>query len=212
MVARRSDALAATITEAGGGTAIVADLRNPDDCRRIADEALASIGAPELVLVAAGASTLGWVHETSAADWAVAFETNVIGVNLVFAALCPHLAPGAILAGASELGGPPPRRAGHLRREQGRARGDASGLAPRTPAAAVQLHRGRRHRADRLRQLVGSRDAGRGDRRMGSARAGAVGSDAHRRCRRRPHRHVRHRARRTPASAWSTSPCAPPPA
>lgn len=101
MAARRADALAATIAEAGGGTAIVADLRQPDDCRRIAEETSASIGQPELVIVAAGAAALNWVNEATAADWALAFETNVIGVNLVLAALRPHLAPGAIVAALS---------------------------------------------------------------------------------------------------------------
>jgi NAD(P)-dependent dehydrogenase (short-subunit alcohol dehydrogenase family) len=101
LVARREEKLAETIAAAGGGTPIVADLRRNEDCSRIAAEAAAAIGAPELVFVSAGSSTLNWVHETGPEDWARAFETNVIGINLLFAALRPHLQPGAIVAACS---------------------------------------------------------------------------------------------------------------
>jgi NAD(P)-dependent dehydrogenase (short-subunit alcohol dehydrogenase family) len=101
VVARRADKLAETVALAGGGTPIVADLRRHDDCIRIAAEAVAAIGPPELVVVSAGSSSLSWVHETGTEDWARAFETNVIGINLLFASLRPHLAPGAIVAACS---------------------------------------------------------------------------------------------------------------
>jgi NAD(P)-dependent dehydrogenase (short-subunit alcohol dehydrogenase family) len=101
LVARRADKLDETIAAAGSGTPIVADLRRHDDCGRIAAEVVAAIGAPELVFVSAGSSSLNWVHETGPEDWARAFETNVIGINLLFAALRPHLQPGAIVAACS---------------------------------------------------------------------------------------------------------------
>jgi NAD(P)-dependent dehydrogenase (short-subunit alcohol dehydrogenase family) len=100
-VARRADKLDETIAGAANVTPIVADLRRNDDCTRIAAETVAAIGSPELVFVSAGSSSLNWVHETSPEDWARAFETNVIGINLLFAALRPHLAPGTIVAACS---------------------------------------------------------------------------------------------------------------
>lgn len=101
VVGRRADRLDETVERAGGGTAIVADLRNADDCARIGAEAAAALGTIDLVFIAAGAAALRWVEETTADDWAVAFETNVIGVNLVIRALCPALEPGAIVAACS---------------------------------------------------------------------------------------------------------------
>jgi NADP-dependent 3-hydroxy acid dehydrogenase YdfG len=75
LVARREEKLAETIAAAGGGTPIVADLRRNEDCSRIAAEVAAAIGAPELVFVSAGSSTLNWVHETGPEDWARARRT-----------------------------------------------------------------------------------------------------------------------------------------
>lgn len=101
VVGRRAGRLDETVERAGGGTVIVADLRNADDCARIGAEAAAALGTIDLVFIAAGAAALRWVEETTADDWAVAFETNVIGVNLVIRALCPALEPGAIVAACS---------------------------------------------------------------------------------------------------------------
>lgn len=110
MAARSSDKLAATVEAAGGGTAISADLRRPEECERIVAEAIAAVGVPELVFVSAGSSSLRWIHETDHSDWAHAFETNVIGANLLFNALHPHLRPGAIVAACSSesVGNPRP--------------------------------------------------------------------------------------------------------
>jgi NAD(P)-dependent dehydrogenase (short-subunit alcohol dehydrogenase family) len=102
VVGRRADRLDETVDRAGGGgTAIVADLRDADDCARVGAEAAAALGTIDLVFIAAGAAALRWVDEATAADWAVAFETNVIGVNLVIKALCPALEPGTIVAACS---------------------------------------------------------------------------------------------------------------
>ena len=101
LVARRESALADVVAEAGGGTAIVADLRNPDDCARLGSEAARVLGAVDLVFVAAGASLLAWLRDTTPAEWATAFETNVIGVNLAVRSVLPALAPGAIVASCS---------------------------------------------------------------------------------------------------------------
>jgi NAD(P)-dependent dehydrogenase (short-subunit alcohol dehydrogenase family) len=101
MVARRADRLAEAAEEGGGGTAIVADLRDSGDCARVGQDAAAALGAVDLVFVAAGASSLCWVEDATPEDWAKSFQTNVIGVNLVIRSLLPHLAPGAIVAACS---------------------------------------------------------------------------------------------------------------
>lgn len=101
MVARRADRLNEVIAEAGGGDAIEADLRESDDCARIGVEAGAILGRADVVFVTAGASRLSWVDEATPEDWQVAFETNVIGVNLAIRGLLPVLEPGALVAACS---------------------------------------------------------------------------------------------------------------
>ena len=101
MVARRVSALADTVEAAGGGATIVADLRDPDDCARIGTEAKDLLGAIDVVFVAAGTANLCRVEDATLTDWSVAFQTNVIGINLLIRALCPALAPRAIVAACS---------------------------------------------------------------------------------------------------------------
>lgn len=101
LAARRAEELATAVEEAGGGTPIVADLRRPGDCARLGDEAARALGAIDLAFIAAGAASLCWLEDATERDWAVAFETNVIGVNLVIQSLLPALAPGAIVAACS---------------------------------------------------------------------------------------------------------------
>ncbi len=110
LAARNRDNLAETAELAGGGAVIAADLRRADECVRIVAETIAAVGVPDLVFVSAGSSSLRWVHETGQDDWAQAFETNVIGANLLFTALQPHLPPGAIVAAVSSesVGNPRP--------------------------------------------------------------------------------------------------------
>ena len=97
-VARRAGALAETIEIAGGGTAITADLRKPDDCARIGVAAKALLGEVDLVFVSSGSSNLSWLERATAEDWSVALETNVIGINLAIRALLPALARSAVVA------------------------------------------------------------------------------------------------------------------
>jgi NAD(P)-dependent dehydrogenase (short-subunit alcohol dehydrogenase family) len=101
VTARRKELLAEAIEEAGGGTAIVADLQVEADCRRIAAEAADALGQIDVVVFAAGMAPLRLIEATDAADWATTMSTNVIGINLVTAALLPHLAPGALVAALS---------------------------------------------------------------------------------------------------------------
>lgn len=101
VTARRADRLAEVIEEAGGGTAVVADLRDPADCRRVGDETAATLGEVDLVVLAAGMAPLRAVEHTSADEWVTTMATNVIGLNLVVAAVLPVLAPDAVVAALS---------------------------------------------------------------------------------------------------------------
>ncbi len=109
LVARRGDRLAEVIAEAGGGSAVVADVAQPDDCVRLAAEAAATLGRIDLVLYAAGCSTLRRLVDMEPADWQRVLSTNVAGFNQVVQAMAPAaLGPGAVIAAlSSEVVGRP---------------------------------------------------------------------------------------------------------
>jgi NAD(P)-dependent dehydrogenase (short-subunit alcohol dehydrogenase family) len=109
LVARRAERLAEAVAEAGGGTAIVADVAHPDDCIRLAAEALEALGGIDLVLYAAGCSTLRRLVEMEPADWQRVLSVNLAGFNQVVQAMAPAaLRPGAVVAAlSSEVVGHP---------------------------------------------------------------------------------------------------------
>jgi len=98
---RRSERLAELASGGRDVASVCADIRQPEDCARLAAEAASALGEIDLVFFAAGASMLNWIEDTTAEDWALAMQTNVIGVNLVISALLPHLAPRAVVAACS---------------------------------------------------------------------------------------------------------------
>ena len=96
-VARRADRLEELVAEMGGGTAVVADISEDADCRRVADEARRELGELDLVLHTAAMAPLKRFADTTADDWRRVLATNVIGVHQVISAVLPVLAPGAIV-------------------------------------------------------------------------------------------------------------------
>lgn len=101
VTARRAELLDEVLTEAGGGTAIVADLCVDDDCTRIAEEAAAAVPRIDVVFIAAGMAPLAPLTDVGAEDWERTMRTNVIGVNRCIAALAPRLPGGALVAACS---------------------------------------------------------------------------------------------------------------
>lgn len=86
VVGRRARQLDEVVATAGGGTALVADLRREDECRRVVAEAATALGGLDAVLFPIGFSPLAFLTKTDAATWADAFATNVIAPALVTAA------------------------------------------------------------------------------------------------------------------------------
>jgi len=109
MAARRADRLAEVVAEAGGGSAVVADVTEPLDCLRLADQVVAAIGPIDLVLYAAGTATLRHVADMEPEDWQRVLGTNLLGLQQVAKALVPgSLAPGAVVGAlSSEIVGHP---------------------------------------------------------------------------------------------------------
>jgi len=109
VAARRAERLDELVTEAGGGTAVVADVARPGDCERLVGEAYAAIGPMDLVLYAAGTAPLRHVADMDAQDWQRVLSTNLLGLQQVTRALMPGaLAPGAVVGAlSSEIVGHP---------------------------------------------------------------------------------------------------------
>jgi NAD(P)-dependent dehydrogenase (short-subunit alcohol dehydrogenase family) len=101
--ARRAQKLQEAVAEAGSGLAIVGDVRNESDCRRMVDETVAAFGL-DLVVFTAARVTLQRFTEVDAAAWRELFETNAVGAFLVFSAALPHLGEHGIAAYLSTIG------------------------------------------------------------------------------------------------------------
>ncbi|MBX9932119.1 MAG: SDR family oxidoreductase [Methylobacterium sp.] len=95
LASRNGDALAAIERDiaASGGKAIhvVADVREPEDVRRIADVAIGRFGRIDSWVNDAGLSIFGRLEEVSEADHRAMFETNFWGVVHGSLTALPHL-------------------------------------------------------------------------------------------------------------------------
>ena len=96
--ARRAERLAEVVEHAEGGVPVVGDVRDPADCARIVERAVAELGAIDLVFYAAGQAPLRPLIEMDADDWRTVLETNVVGLQQVLARAVPAMAPGGIAA------------------------------------------------------------------------------------------------------------------
>jgi NAD(P)-dependent dehydrogenase (short-subunit alcohol dehydrogenase family) len=98
MSARRVDRLAELVDEAGGGVAVGGDVRDPDACVRIVEQAAATLGTIDLLLYTVGAAPLRYFADTTPEDWRQVLETNVIGPHQIIRAALGVLEPGAVVA------------------------------------------------------------------------------------------------------------------
>ncbi len=89
--ARRADRLKEAVEEAGGGTAIVADVRRPDDCERLVGEAVETLGGLDVLMYCAGITSIARLVDADSEHWRRIFETNVFGAQWVTRAALPHL-------------------------------------------------------------------------------------------------------------------------
>jgi NAD(P)-dependent dehydrogenase (short-subunit alcohol dehydrogenase family) len=96
--ARRAEKLAEAVDEAGAGTPITADVRDPASCVALVEQAVAELGAIDAVVYATAASPLHRLADSGADTWAKVLETNLLGANEVIRAVLPSLAPNAVVA------------------------------------------------------------------------------------------------------------------
>jgi NAD(P)-dependent dehydrogenase (short-subunit alcohol dehydrogenase family) len=94
---RRIDLLQDLVTEAGGGSALAVDVRQPESCDSLMSAAAEVLGEIDAICYTVGYAPLRMMKDTTAADWSEVFATNVSGANHVIAAALPRLAPDAVV-------------------------------------------------------------------------------------------------------------------
>ena len=74
-----------------GACVVVADVTDPDDARRLADETVRAEGGIDVLFNNAGIAGVGTLHETSTELWDKVMAVNVRGVFLVSKFVVPHM-------------------------------------------------------------------------------------------------------------------------
>jgi|SRR5271168_1756307 len=72
-------------------TTVDCDVRDPDSCEEAIDHAVDALGGLDALVYAAGVTHFGEMAQTTAEQWRVVFDTNVIGAALLTRATLPHL-------------------------------------------------------------------------------------------------------------------------
>lgn len=111
LAARRGGELAKTVAEASGGYPVTADVTLAEDCARLADEAKQRLGAIDVLVSSVGAAPLRMMAETSAQDWRLTLDTNVVGFHQTVQACLGAFAPNAVVAVLSSESVDQPRTA-----------------------------------------------------------------------------------------------------
>lgn len=108
--ARRAEQLEAAVSQAGGGVAIPADVRDADDCARLVKSALDALGGLDTIVYATAVSPLRRLPDSDRDTWAQVLETNLVGLHEVVRAALPHLAPKSLVAvlSSDSVGDPRP--------------------------------------------------------------------------------------------------------
>jgi NAD(P)-dependent dehydrogenase (short-subunit alcohol dehydrogenase family) len=90
--ARRKELVDGAAAEAGGGSVgLACDVRDPDACRRVVDEAVEALGGLDALVYSTAIDLLVRIEEATQQTWADTFSTNVFGAGLITSAALPHL-------------------------------------------------------------------------------------------------------------------------
>ncbi len=91
VVGRSEEKLAEVVATAGCGTAIAADVTDPQRCAGLVTEAVDAMGGLDAVVYSTGVSPLAPLEEVDAATWHRVIATNAVAPALVTQAALPHL-------------------------------------------------------------------------------------------------------------------------
>ena len=103
VVGRSEEKLAEVLATAGSGTAIAADVRDPDRCAGLVEEAVDAMGGLDAVVVSSAVSPLAPLDKVSAATWHDVMTTNAIAPALIAQAAVDHLADDGVIVFISSI-------------------------------------------------------------------------------------------------------------
>jgi NAD(P)-dependent dehydrogenase (short-subunit alcohol dehydrogenase family) len=103
VVGRSEEKLKEVVTTAGTGTAIVADVTEPDRCSQLVGEAVDAMGGLDVLIYATGVSPLAPLEEVDAETWQRVIATNSIAPALVTQAALPHLSEDGLVVFLSSI-------------------------------------------------------------------------------------------------------------
>lgn len=109
--ARRQTMLEEAVKEAGGGLAVVGDVRDQAACESVVATTVKEFGGLDALVYATAVDQLVRIAEADAELWQNTYATNVFGAALVTRAALPHLAAvggRAIYVSATSVGRPLP--------------------------------------------------------------------------------------------------------
>jgi len=122
---------------------IVADVRKPDDVRRMAERAVAGLGPIDILVNNAGVARFASVLEATVEDWRLMFDVNLIGPLLCTQAVLPSMLErkrGWIINVSSNAGVKGyPNQSGYCASKHGLL-GFAKALALETRDSGVRVH------------------------------------------------------------------------
>jgi NAD(P)-dependent dehydrogenase (short-subunit alcohol dehydrogenase family) len=102
-VVGRSEEKLAEVVAAGGVTAISADIRDPERCAGLVEEAVDALGGLDAVVVSSAVSPLAPLDSVSAETWQDVMTTNTIAPALITQASLDHLEPGGVVTFISSI-------------------------------------------------------------------------------------------------------------
>jgi len=103
VVGRNAEKLAEVVTTAGSGTAISADVKDPERCRDLVAEAVEAMGGLDAVVFSTGVSPLAPLEELDAQTWHDVIATNAIAPALVAQAALEHLSDDGVIVFISSI-------------------------------------------------------------------------------------------------------------
>jgi NAD(P)-dependent dehydrogenase (short-subunit alcohol dehydrogenase family) len=103
VVGRSQDKLAEAVATAGRGTAIAADVRDPDRCSSLVSEAVDALGGLDAVVISSAMSPLAPLDEVSAETWSDVMTTNAIAPALIAQSALDHLVADGVIIFISSI-------------------------------------------------------------------------------------------------------------
>jgi NAD(P)-dependent dehydrogenase (short-subunit alcohol dehydrogenase family) len=103
VVGRSKEKLEEVVATAGGGTGIVADVRDQDRCSSLVAEAVDAMGGLDALIVSSAVSPLAPLERVSATTWNDVMSTNAIAPALITQAALEHLSEHGVVAFISSI-------------------------------------------------------------------------------------------------------------